>query len=99
VYVEWDGELQKIAALGLKVANGCTYHGVSLNVAMDLEPFGWINPCGYPGLKTVDLATLGVQTSVEKVGWELAHALAGLFDRTEGNHEHPVGTEYGSRFG
>ncbi|MGZ5819458.1 MAG: lipoyl(octanoyl) transferase LipB, partial [Burkholderiaceae bacterium] len=45
----WQGA--KIAALGLKIrANGCTYHGVSLNVAMDLTPFSWINPCGYEGL-------------------------------------------------
>jgi lipoyl(octanoyl) transferase len=51
----------KIAALGLKVrGNGCTYHGVSLNVAMDLAPFTWINPCGYSGLETVDMRTMGV---------------------------------------
>jgi lipoyl(octanoyl) transferase len=52
--------LGKIAALGIKVSQHCTYHGVSLNVAMDLEPFQRINPCGYAGLRTVDLATLGV---------------------------------------
>ena len=52
----------KIAALGLKVrGNGCTYHGVSLNVAMDLAPFSWINPCGYSGLATVDMRTMGVR--------------------------------------
>jgi lipoyl(octanoyl) transferase len=56
--------LGKIAALGLKVSRGCAYHGVALNVAMDLEPFSRIDPCGYPGLVTVDLARLGVQ-----VGW------------------------------
>ncbi|MFX6230367.1 hypothetical protein ABTF44_20440, partial [Acinetobacter baumannii] len=50
----------KVAALGLKIrGNGCTYHGVSLNVAMDLAPFSWINPCGYEGLATVDMQTLG----------------------------------------
>jgi len=54
--------LGKIAALGIKVSNHRTYHGVALNVAMDLQPFGWINPCGYTGLQTVDLATLGVST-------------------------------------
>ncbi|WP_243656685.1 lipoyl(octanoyl) transferase LipB [Paucimonas lemoignei] len=55
----WQGA--KIAALGLKVrASGCTYHGLALNVDMDLAPFGWINPCGYAGLRTVDMKTLGV---------------------------------------
>ncbi|MDR2852697.1 MAG: lipoyl(octanoyl) transferase LipB [Burkholderiaceae bacterium] len=52
--------LGKIAALGIKVSRHCAYHGVALNVAMDLEPFTRINPCGYAGLKTVDLSTLGV---------------------------------------
>lgn len=52
--------LGKIAALGIKVSRHCSFHGVALNVAMDLEPFGRINPCGYAGLRTVDLASLGV---------------------------------------
>jgi lipoyl(octanoyl) transferase len=52
--------LGKIAALGIKVSRHCTYHGVALNVAMDLEPFSRINPCGYVGLQTVDLSTIGV---------------------------------------
>src|ERR1700744_4044206 len=50
----------KIAALGLKIRNGCSYHGVSLNVKMDLQPFLAINPCGYAGLETIDMAKLGV---------------------------------------
>ena len=55
----WQGA--KIAALGLKVrSNGCTYHGLSLNVAMDLSPFAAINPCGYAGLAVVDLKTMGI---------------------------------------
>ncbi len=54
--------LAKIAALGIKVSRHCTYHGVALNVAMDLEPFGRINPCGYAGLETIDLSTIGVIT-------------------------------------
>lgn len=54
--------LGKIAALGIKVSRHYAYHGVALNVAMDLRPFSGINPCGYPGLATVDLATLGVHT-------------------------------------
>ncbi|MEY2952505.1 MAG: hypothetical protein RLZZ401_592, partial [Pseudomonadota bacterium] len=52
--------LGKVAALGIKVSRHCTYHGVALNVAMDLEPYSRINPCGYAGLQTVDLASLGV---------------------------------------
>jgi len=52
--------LGKVAALGIKVSRHCTYHGVALNVAMDLQPFQGINPCGYGGLATVDLVTLGV---------------------------------------
>ena len=58
--------LGKIAALGLKVSRHCTYHGVALNVAMDLEPFSRINPCGYAGLRTVDLSTIGVHTTWEE---------------------------------
>ena len=56
-----DGPHQgaKIAALGLKIRNGCSYHGVSLNVQMDLSPFLRINPCGYAGLETVDMASAG----------------------------------------
>jgi len=72
------GEYQgaKIAALGLKIrGNGCTYHGVSLNVAMDLEPFSWINPCGYPGLQTIDMKTLGVTISLNEVQQCLTHHL------------------------
>jgi len=56
----FDG-LAKIAALGIKVSRHCTYHGVALNVAMDLRPFAGIDACGYPGLETVDLSTIGVQ--------------------------------------
>lgn len=70
-----DGPQQgaKIAALGLKVrVNGCTYHGVALNVAMDLAPFGWINPCGQPGLVTTDLRSLGIAASVAQVHATLA---------------------------
>ena len=66
----------KIAALGLKVrVNGCTYHGVALNVAMDLAPFGWINPCGQPGLATTDLRSLGIAATVEQVHAKLAQRL------------------------
>jgi lipoyl(octanoyl) transferase len=66
----------KIAALGLKIRNGCSYHGVSLNVKMDLQPFLAINPCGYAGLETVDMATLGVDAGWRDVALKLAERLA-----------------------
>lgn len=70
----WQGA--KIAALGLKVrASGCTYHGVALNVDMDLEPFAWINPCGYAGLKTVDMKTLGAIASLAEAQSALTNNL------------------------
>ncbi|MEK8030740.1 lipoyl(octanoyl) transferase LipB [Ideonella sp. DXS29W] len=68
--------LGKIAALGVKVSNHCTYHGASLNVDMDLEPFRRINPCGYPGLQTVDLATLGIRANPEVVAGQWAERLS-----------------------
>lgn len=69
----------KIAALGLKVrGNGCTYHGVSLNVNMDLAPFSWINPCGYAGLATVDMKTVGVDAALADVQATLARNLQDL---------------------
>ena len=68
--------LGKISALGIKVSRHCTYHGAALNVAMDLEPFERINPCGYAGLKTVDLFTIGVQTTWEEAAQVLAAQLA-----------------------
>ena len=72
----------KIAALGLKIrGNGCTYHGVSLNVSMDLAPFGWINPCGYAGLATVDMQALGVTAALDDVQQSLARQ---LIDRLKG---------------
>ncbi len=57
----------KIAALGLRVKNGCSYHGLALNVAMDLAPYSAINPCGYAGMEVTDLATLGVRASIADV--------------------------------
>ena len=65
----------KIAALGIKVSRHCTYHGVALNVAMDLEPFSRINPCGYVGLSTVDLSTIGVQVSWQEAATVLSQKL------------------------
>jgi lipoyl(octanoyl) transferase len=71
--------LGKVAALGIKVSRHCTYHGVALNVAMDLAPFGQINPCGYAGLATVDLAKLGVSTDWATVAQQLGDRLAAQF--------------------
>ncbi|PUE38534.1 lipoate--protein ligase [Limnohabitans sp. Hippo3] len=68
--------LGKISALGIKVSRHCTYHGAALNVAMDLEPFDRINPCGYAGLKTVDLSTIGVETTWNEAAQVLAQQLA-----------------------
>jgi len=64
VYVEGA----KIAALGLRVKRGCSYHGLALNVNMDLEPFSRINPCGYQGMPVTQLGELGISLSVEEVG-------------------------------
>ena len=83
VFVPWpaatsQGEfagLAKIAALGIKIARSRSYHGVALNVAMDLTPFTAIDPCGYAALTTVDIATLGVATDRDAVGQRLAERL------------------------
>jgi lipoyl(octanoyl) transferase len=67
--------LGKIAALGIKVSRHFTYHGVALNVAMDLEPFSRINPCGYTGVRTVDLSTIGVSCSWDEAAGVLSQKL------------------------
>ncbi|ANN74211.1 lipoyl(octanoyl) transferase LipB [Bordetella bronchialis] len=72
------GELSKIAALGIKIRSGCAYHGVALNVDMDLAPFLGINPCGYENLATVDMARCGVAASLEDAGGRLARRIAML---------------------
>jgi lipoyl(octanoyl) transferase len=61
----------KIAALGLKIKNGCSYHGLALNVAMDLAPFAAINPCGYEGLAVTQLSELCAEPDTETVGEQL----------------------------
>jgi len=82
VFAPWPGEasplfsgVAKIAALGIKVAGGCSYHGVALNVSMDLAPYALIDPCGYAGLRVVDLATLGVRADCDDVGMRLSERL------------------------
>ena len=76
VYVMRDGAEAKIAALGLKVRNGCTYHGLAVNVAMDLAPFADIDPCGFPDLAVTQLKAFGIARSVETAGAELAPIMA-----------------------
>ena len=61
----------KIASLGLRVRRGCSYHGLALNVAMDLEPFRRINPCGYQGLQMTEVAALGGPKKVDQVASDL----------------------------
>jgi lipoyl(octanoyl) transferase len=70
----------KIAAVGLRVSRGCSYHGIALNVDADLASFARINPCGYPGLATTRLADLGVRDTIAAVQqrWQ-THLVAGLF--------------------
>jgi lipoyl(octanoyl) transferase len=58
---------KKIASLGLKIRNGCSYHGIALNVDMDLKPFDNINPCGYPDLNVTQLKELNVNLSIDEV--------------------------------
>jgi len=68
----------KVAAVGVKVSNHCTYHGLALNVAMDLQPYSGINPCGYADLATIDLATLGVDATWSDVAERLGARLSAL---------------------
>lgn len=76
VYVPMGNALAKIAALGIKVRNGCTYHGVALNVDMDLKPFDGINPCGYAGLQTVNMVDMGARAQWDDVAQALATQIA-----------------------
>lgn len=65
----------KIAALGLRIRNGCCYHGIALNIDMDLTPFQAINPCGYPGLAVTQLKDFGIVRGVDEAGGELVRHL------------------------
>ena len=71
----------KIAALGLRVRRGCCYHGVALNVNMDLAPFSAIDPCGYPGLEVTQTSAHGVAAEAQELGNELASRIAILIER------------------
>ena len=65
----------KIAALGLRIKNGCSYHGLVLNVAMDLTPFSAINPCGYEGLAVTQTSDLGIALPSAEMGERLLYCL------------------------
>jgi len=70
---EWFGA--KVAALGLKVSKSCSYHGLALNVATDLDAFNRIHPCGYEGLRTVDMQTLGIKDNIDTISKKLLEHL------------------------
>ena len=69
IQVEYRGA--KIAALGLKVSKGCSYHGLALNVSTDLAAFARIHPCGYEGLRTIDMQTLGIKDNIDIISQTL----------------------------
>jgi lipoyl(octanoyl) transferase len=73
----------KILAIGVRVRRGCTFHGVALNAAMDLEPFSRINPCGYRGLQVVDMAAFGPVPPLPALARQYASCLAGVFGHAE----------------
>lgn len=66
----------KVAALGIRVARGCAFHGLALNVDMDLSPFEAIDPCGYPGLRVTQTRDLGIPLAPDQAGERLAAILA-----------------------
>ena len=79
----------KIAALGLKIKNGCCYHGLSFNVDMDMAPFGNINPCGYAGLRITQAREIGITANISELQAELAQNLIhGLQRHLEGKQAH-----------
>lgn len=86
VYVQREAGEHKIAALGLKVRNGKTYHGLSVNIDMSLTPFADINPCGFPGLRVTQLADFGVRLSL----WEAAQQLAPYVVRCLFSKDEPI---------
>jgi len=87
VYVErsFDGrtDTRKLGSVGLRVSRGCSYHGLSLNVAMDLEPFSRINPCGYAGLRMTQISELGGPADVGEVARDLETVLVDALRTTE----------------
>ncbi|MFZ2974289.1 MAG: lipoyl(octanoyl) transferase LipB [Ferribacterium limneticum] len=74
----------KIAALGLRIRNGCSYHGVSLNVDMDLSPFAAINPCGYAGLKVIQTTDFNIPLTAHEAGEQLSQHLLQQLEQKNG---------------
>ncbi|MDH3526674.1 MAG: lipoyl(octanoyl) transferase LipB [Gammaproteobacteria bacterium] len=74
---------RKIAALGLRIRKGCSFHGLCLNVDMDLAPFSRINPCGFAGLQVTQMADLGITTALDRVGVELHQQLERLLENQD----------------
>ncbi len=74
----------KVAALGLRIRNGCSYHGLSLNVDMDLSPFAAINPCGYAGLKVIQTSDLNIPLTADEAGEQLSQYLLQQLDKQHG---------------
>ncbi len=74
----------KIAALGLRIRNGCSYHGVSLNVDMDLSPFDVINPCGYAGLRVIQTKDLNIPLTAHEAGEQLSQYLLQQLEKSHG---------------
>jgi lipoyl(octanoyl) transferase len=81
VYVGDDGAGGKIAALGLRIKNGCSYHGVSLNIDLDLAPFNAINPCGYAGMAVARTCDFNLPLTVLSAGEQLSEALITQLDK------------------
>ena len=85
IYVQKDfglgAEIRKLGSIGLRVSRGCSYHGLSLNVAMDLEPFTRINPCGYAGLRMTQLSELGATVEIPRVAADLESCLRSALER------------------
>jgi lipoyl(octanoyl) transferase len=71
----------KIASLGLKIKNGCCYHGIALNVDMDLTPFSNINPCGFAGLRVTQACDVGISAPLSELEQQLAQNLVTLLQR------------------
>ena len=75
-------EDKKVAALGLRIRRGCTYHGISLNVDMDLNPFDYIDPCGYQDMEVTQLSDWGIKASIQQVGDELTSRFTEEFTKS-----------------
>lgn len=87
---------KKVASLGLRVRKGCSFHGLALNINMDLEPFLRINPCGYAGLEMVQTADINGPETVEEAGKALIDSLVSLFDVSDLNYQTGLDTKYDS---